>query len=205
MSWPEFPTCRLLNFCTDGKQSVNSISLKAAGFPSLYLRSFMTTEMHRWCEVELDYYTWTMQFVWFNTVEDRSRFIQRFLYPSRKLWQYDHAYGIQVTLPGNGNEMIPQMQSLGANLSKNVHMFRAEGHGMELDFSDGEFPPKDAAWIAADYDQAMIGKMCGLEVMKTPSIDVIGIDVDKMTSEESKAIRDRRLLSVFGIVLPKAR
>lgn len=166
----------------------------------------MDADMHRWCEVELEYYTWTMQYIWFNTVEDRTKFIRRWLYPSWLLWKYDHAYGIQINDYANeGSDLLNQMNSLGAKFDvETTHSFLATAQGMMQDFSNGEFPPKEAAWVGATYDQAMIGKMCGLDVFKTPPLRELGVDTSKITKEEAIVSRDRRLLGVYGVVLPES-
>lgn len=164
----------------------------------------MNTEMHIWCEVELQYYTWTMQYVWFNSEEDRQKFIKRWIYPSWELSKNNHAYGIQINDYSNdGSDLLNQMNALGANFNpNNHHAFFAPAAAMMQDFSDGEFPPKGAVWVGATYDQAMIGRMCGLEVIETPPLSVIGVDPKTITKEQAVDARDERLRNVYGVVLP---
>lgn len=164
----------------------------------------MNTEMHIWCEVELQYYTWTMQYVWFDGEDDRQKFIKRWLYPTWELSNNDHAYGIQINDYSNdGSDLLNQMNALGANFNpNNHHAFFAPAAAMMQDFSDGEFPPKAAVWVGATYDQAMIGRMCGLEFIETPPLSVVGVDPKAITREQAVDVRDERLRNVYGVVLP---
>lgn len=208
MSFPDFPTHPLLDFCETNRPSggVNSHSLFVAGFVPLLLRSgFMTDDMHRWCEMELDYYNWTMQIVWFNDVEDRNRFVSRFIYPGWLLWQNDHTHGIQLSSANNDalNEVISQMQYLGAGFTRDMHLFRAEGlaEPFEWDKIQDEYPTKDHMWMGATEHQAMIAKMCGLETFVTPSLREVGADIKGVTREQGAATQARRLLGKYGVTL----
>ncbi len=210
MIFPDFPTHRLLEFCVTNRtqHAVNGHTLREAGFIPLMLKNgFMSDEMHRWCSVELDYYTWTMQIVWFNDVEDRNRFVNRFIYPGWRLWKYDHAFGIQLSSLDMDalNETIAQMQYLGAGFtSDHLHLFRAEGGAepFEWDKVQREYPTKDNLWVGANEHQAMIAKVCGLEVFTTPTLSDIGTDIDGISLAQSTAIRDRRLLGKYGVTMP---
>lgn len=206
MSFPDFPVHPMVDFCETKRDQhkVNSSTLWEAGFVPLLLRSgFMTDDMHRWCEMELDYYTWTMQIVWFNDVEDRTRFIKRFIYPGWLLWQNDHTHGIQLSSANMDalNETIHQMQHLGAGFTRDMNLFRAEGLAEGFEWDQTEYPTKDHMWVGATEHQAMIGKMCGLETFVTPTLSQIGVDISGVTPEHSKATRDRRLLGKYGVTL----
>lgn len=212
MTFPDFPIHPLVDFCETNRDAhkVNSDTLRAAGFIPLLLRSFMTSDMHRWCEMELDYYNWTMQIVWFNDVEDRSRFVNRFIYPGWPLWQNDHTHGIQLSSADNVslNEVVAQMQYLGAGFTtQGMHLFRAEGlaEPFEWDKVQGEYPTKDHMWMGATEHQAMIAKMCGLETFVTPTLSQIGVDIKGVTPEQGKATQARRLLGKYGVTLKERR
>lgn len=206
MRFSDFPIHRMVDFCETNRDShkVNSSTLWAAGFIPLLLRSgFMTEDMHRWCEMELDYYNWTMQIVWFNDVEDRTRFINRFIYPGWSLWQNGHTHGVQLSSANMDslNEVIAQMQHLGAGFTRNMNLFRAEGLAEGFEWDQTEYPTKDHMWVGATEHQAMIGKMCGLETFVTPTLSQIGVDIRGVTPEHGKATRDRRLLGKYGVTL----
>ena len=194
MTFPDFPVHRLLDFCETGRENntVNSNTLNEAGFKPLLLRSgFMSNDMHRWCQMELDYYNWTMQIVWFNDDEDRQRFINRFIYPGWMLWKGDHTHGIEVSSADMAalNEVIAQMQHLGAGFTRDMEMFRAEGVAEGFEWNQRDYPTKHEMWIGANEHQAMIGKMCGLETFVTPSLDDLGGDLTGITPEISKAVQ----------------
>lgn len=204
-----YPVHRMIDFCETNRAAheVNSDTLFAAGFIPLLLRSgFMSDDMHRWCQLELDYYNWTMQIVWFNDVEDRTRFVNRFIYPGWLLWENNHTHGIQLSSADNEalNEVIAQMQYLGAGFtSQGMQLFRAEGlaEPFQWDLVQSEYPTKDHLWLGATEDQAMIAKMCSLDVFVTPLERDIGANVKLYTSEQSKALRDLRLLGKYGVMV----
>lgn len=206
MTFPEFPTHRLFDFCEKERKnhSVNSVTLNGAGFAPLYLRSgFMSNDMRRWCEMELDFYIWTMQIVWFNDDDDRERFINRFIYPGWMLWKNNHTHGIEVSSADMAalNDTIAQMQHLGAGFTRDMHLFRADGVAEGFEWNPRAYPTKHSVWIGANEHQAMIGKMCGLETLITPSLDSLGGDVAGITPEVGKAVQRRRLLSKYGVTL----
>lgn len=207
MTFPDFPKHRMLEICvTNRPAAVNSNTFHEEGFVPLLLRSgFMTDDMHRWCEMELDYYNWTMQIVWFNDVEDRNRFVNRFIYPGWQLWKNDHTHGIELSSESmdETNALIHQMQYLGAGFTRDMNLFRAEGlaEPFEWDKVQAEYPTKHAMWAGATEHQAMVAKMCGLNTFVTPSLSQIGADITGVTPQQGKATQHRRILGKYGVTM----
>lgn len=145
-----------------------------AGLPHIYMRRFMNWTEHAWCMEKYEYYTWTMQYLWFNEQWELDSFVRQFVYPAADLARDGHRFAIQLDDADQvaKDEAIDQLNKLGADPAF------AYGHPgpryfPSLRLYGDENPPEHAVWVAANEGQAMIAKMMSLPVLEVdPATDI---------------------------------
>lgn len=149
------------------KPGADSGDFYKAGLPHIYMRRFMSWAEHAWCMEKYDYYTWTMQYLWFNEQWELDSFVRRFVYPTVELQRDGHRFAIQLDDSDQvaKDDLIDQMNKLGAN-PPIAYGQSGPRYSAPLGLYGDEHPGWMSVWVAVNEDQAMIAKMMDLPVLE---------------------------------------